>query len=132
MVGADAASPQPTVPSAASMRTSRFSAVVIVTPAIFIGLLSGSATGMASTRRTISGERSVRALGDRCVLSSIVSLCPLRLDVRRLDDRRPLVHLGLVERAKALRRHLLGARQFLADLGEAFLHGRVAERAGNR
>ena len=55
MVGADAASPQPTVPSAASTRTSRFSAVEMVSSAIFIGAFSGSATGMASMRRMISG-----------------------------------------------------------------------------
>ena len=58
MVGADGASPQPTTPSADSIRTSRFSAVVIVIPAIFIGALSGKATGIASMRRTISGARS--------------------------------------------------------------------------
>ena len=58
MVGAEAASPQPTVPPAASIRTSRFSALVMVTPAIFIGAFSGSATGMASTRRMVSGARA--------------------------------------------------------------------------
>ena len=58
MVGADGASPQPTWPSADSTRTSRFSALVIVMPAIFIGALSGTAIGMASMRRTISGARS--------------------------------------------------------------------------
>ena len=55
MVGAEAASPQPTVPSAASMRTSRFCAAVMVSAAIFIGVFSGSATGIASTRRMTSG-----------------------------------------------------------------------------
>ena len=58
MVGADGASPQPTSPLAASTRTSRFSALVMVMPAIFIGALSGSATGMASMRRTLSGAAS--------------------------------------------------------------------------
>ena len=60
MVGAEAASPQPTVPSAASMRTSRFSACVMATPAIFTGFFSGSATGIASTRRMTSGGRAAR------------------------------------------------------------------------
>src|SRR4051812_34943882 len=60
MVGADAASPQPTVPSAASIRTSRFSALAMVTPDIVIGVFSGIATGMASTRRMISGGCSAR------------------------------------------------------------------------
>ena len=59
MVGADGASPQPTVPSAASMRTMTFCAAVMVSAAIFIGALSGKATGMASTRRTISGAKSL-------------------------------------------------------------------------
>ena len=56
MVGAEAASPQPTLPSAASIRTRMFSALAMVMPDIFIGVLSGSATGMASTRRIGSGE----------------------------------------------------------------------------
>src|SRR4051794_7389433 len=55
-----------------------------------------------------------------------------RLDVRRLDDRRPLLHLGLVERAEPFRRHLLLGRQFLPGLGEPLLHGRIGERAANR
>src|SRR3954468_4638057 len=72
MFGAEAASPQPTVPSAASMRTSRLWACAMVTPAIFMGLSSGSATGMASTRRTIKGARSTR---DSCspTLASILT-----------------------------------------------------------
>src|SRR5262249_54396587 len=60
MLGAEAASPQPTVPSAASMRTSRLWACAMVTPAIFMGLRSGRATGMPATRRTINGARSTR------------------------------------------------------------------------
>ncbi len=56
MVGAEAASPQPTLPSAASIRTRTFSALEMVMPDIFIGVLSGSATGIASTRRIGSGE----------------------------------------------------------------------------
>ena len=55
MVGAEAASPQPTVPSLASIRTRMFCAAVMVSPAIFIAAFSGSATGMASTRRMVSG-----------------------------------------------------------------------------
>ena len=58
MVGAEAASPHPTAPPLASMRTSTFSAVAIVTPDMVIGALSGSATGMASTRRMMSGACS--------------------------------------------------------------------------
>jgi hypothetical protein len=58
MVGAEAASPQPTVPSAASIRTRMLNARLMVTPAIAIGFLSGRATGMGSTRRMISGSRA--------------------------------------------------------------------------
>src|SRR5262245_4864052 len=72
MVGAEAASPHPTVPSCASTRTSRFSACVMVTPAIFIGLTSGSATGMASTRLMINGARSTSS----CALA-LASIMPL-------------------------------------------------------
>src|ERR1044072_8545717 len=122
MVGADGASPQPTWPPCSSTRTIRFSAFVMVTPAIFIGALSGKATGIASMRRTTRGARSKPAADDRCVCSNMTrALGSFRLDVRRLDDRRPLVHLGLVERAEARWRHLLGARHFLAHLGEPLL-----------
>ena len=61
MVGAEAASPQPTVPSAASMRTRMLCACAMVTPAIDIGFFSGSATGMTSTRR-IDQRRLLRLL----------------------------------------------------------------------
>ena len=132
MVGADAASPQPTVPSSASMRTSMFSAVAIVTPAIFMALFSGNATGIASTRRTISGALVPHvAEADRCVRSSIISVT-FRLDVGGLDDRRPFVHFGLVVRAESFGRHLLRGREFLADVGEPLLHRRIGERAGDR
>ncbi len=67
MVGAEAASPQPTMPPAASMRTSTFSATSIVTPAIFIGFLSGSATGIASTRRMSNGGRAATDCGETCM-----------------------------------------------------------------
>jgi hypothetical protein len=70
MVGADGASPQPTAPSVDSTRTSRFSAVVMVIPAIFIGAFSGSATGIASMRRTIRAALCA-ASADRAVRSSI-------------------------------------------------------------
>ena len=58
MVGAEAASPQPTVPSRASMRTRILRAWVTVSAAILTGLVSGSATGIASTRRMVSGARA--------------------------------------------------------------------------
>src|SRR5690242_18736984 len=71
MVGADAASPQPTRPSAASIRTKRFSAVTMVIPDIFIGVLSGSATGMASTRRISSGACAAAPLAFACGRSNM-------------------------------------------------------------
>ena len=48
MVGADAASPQPTTPSSDSMRTSTLSARVTVSPAIFTGFFIGRLTAMGS------------------------------------------------------------------------------------
>ena len=134
MVGAEGASPEPTWPSAASMRTIRFSALAIVIPAIFIGALSGNAIGMASIRRTINGAISaVEPIGARVPLQhGLRCLRCFRLDVRRLDDWRPLVHLGLVERAEACRRHLLGGGHFLANLGEPFVYRRIGERTGDR
>src|SRR5262245_54517268 len=71
MVGAEAASPQPTRPSAASIRTRMFSAVAMVIPDIFIGVLSGSATGMASTRRIGSGECAAALLPFACGRSNM-------------------------------------------------------------
>ena len=59
MVGAEAASPQPTVPSSDSMRTSTLSARVTVSPAIFTGLPIGRLTAMGSMalmRTLVPGE----------------------------------------------------------------------------
>src|SRR5689334_6435200 len=118
MVGADGASPQPTTPLAASTRTSRFSALSMVMPAIFIGLRSGSATAIASMRRRISGSDRAAVSGARRVRSSIVAPARSagRLDVRRLDDRRPLLDLGLVEGAEARRCLLVARGKLLADV----------------
>jgi hypothetical protein len=74
IVGAEAASPQPTSPPAASMRTSTLSAVAMVTPAIFIGFLSGSATGMASTRLMSNGGRVATACAETCMCLVIEGL----------------------------------------------------------
>src|SRR4029077_8475504 len=71
MVGADAASPQPTAPSSASMRTRILSARLTVSPAIFTGFFIGRLTAMGSMvlirtpflesqmRRDSAGRRSV-------------------------------------------------------------------------
>src|SRR3954470_7028171 len=50
MVGADAASPQPTVPLSASMRTSRLSARDTSSPAITTGFFIGRLIATGSTR----------------------------------------------------------------------------------
>src|SRR5712691_7269535 len=54
------------------------------------------------------------------------------LDVRSLDDRPPLLDLGLVIGGEAFRRLLLARRQLLALLGEALLHGGIGERSHDR
>ena len=85
IVGAEAASPQPTMtrcPPSASMRTSTLSAVAIVTPAIFIGFLSGSATGIASTRRMTSGGRMATRSdgGCMCLVMGVEAGCGVGAD----------------------------------------------------
>src|SRR5947207_2422819 len=49
MVGAEAASPQPTTPLSASMRTSTLSARLISTPAMKTGFFMGKLTAIGST-----------------------------------------------------------------------------------
>src|SRR5687767_9389094 len=71
MVGADAASPQPTAPSTASIRTRMLSAVAMVMPDMVTGVVSGSATGMASTRRMTSGGCSIVSCRLLCGRSSM-------------------------------------------------------------
>jgi hypothetical protein len=56
IVGAEADSPHPTIPVFVSMRTIKFSAWVIRTPAMRIGFLSGIATPNASTLTTVHEE----------------------------------------------------------------------------
>ena len=50
MVGAAAASPQPTAPLSASMRTRTLSACLISTPAMKTGFFMGKLTAIGSTR----------------------------------------------------------------------------------
>src|SRR5919201_2443636 len=50
IVGAEAASPQPTTPLSASMRTSTLSARLISTPAMTTGFFIGKLTAIGSTR----------------------------------------------------------------------------------
>ena len=63
MVGAEAASPQPTAPSSASMRTRILSARVTVSPAILTGFFIGKLTAMGSMAliRTLFLDRKCRA-----------------------------------------------------------------------
>ncbi len=55
MVGAEAASPQPTMPLSASSRTSTLSACLISTPAMNTGFFIGKLTGMGSMRLIFMG-----------------------------------------------------------------------------
>src|SRR5690349_1038973 len=63
MSGADDASPQPTSPLAPSMRTIRFCARSIRSPAMTTTFFSGNATGIASTRAISSAGASSATSG---------------------------------------------------------------------
>src|SRR5436190_24265627 len=52
----------------------------------------------------------------------------LRLDVRGLDDRPPLLDLGLVVGSERLLRLLLAWRQLLALIEESLPHRRIGQR----
>src|SRR5262245_2509720 len=56
MVGAEAASPQPTIPLSASIRTSTLSACLISTPAMNTGFFIGKLTAIGSTRLILTAE----------------------------------------------------------------------------
>src|SRR5262245_50991760 len=56
MVGAEAASPQPTTPLSASIRTSTLSACRISTPAMNTGFFIGKLTAIGSTRLIFTAE----------------------------------------------------------------------------
>ncbi len=56
----------------------------------------------------------------------------VRVDVSRLDDRPPLVELGLVEAAQPLRRLLVGRRDHVTELGQALAHRWVRKRLLHR
>src|SRR5262249_55327941 len=56
MVGAEAASPQPTTPLSASIRTSTLSACLISTPAMHTGFFIGKLTAIGSTRLILTAE----------------------------------------------------------------------------
>ena len=68
--------PSRRVPSAASIRTSRFCAAVMVSADIFIGVFSGNATGIASMRRIVSGADRVLRRRQRVVRSFRASGLP--------------------------------------------------------
>src|SRR2546422_94000 len=52
----------------------------------------------------------------------------LRLDVRRLDDRPPLLDFGLVEGAERLRRPLPGRENLLPEIGKPRTHRGIRQR----
>src|SRR5262245_36100657 len=67
MVGAEAASPQPTTPLSASMRTSTLSARLISTPAMTTGFFIGKLTAIGSTRLIFMGSSRLVLLElDQC------------------------------------------------------------------
>ena len=55
-----------------------------------------------------------------------------RFDVRRLDDRPPLLSLGLVEGVKRFWSLPIAREYLLADVGEPFAYRRVSERGNHR
>src|SRR2546428_2939433 len=77
----------------------------------------------AETRRSAK-----RPLG-RIARSESVSF---RLNVRRLDDRPPLLDLGLVEGAERFRRLLLGRENLLTKLGEPRPYRRIGQGLHHR
>jgi hypothetical protein len=52
-------------------------------------------------------------------------VCLLSLDLRRLDDRPPLLYFGLLQRPKRLWRLLLASRNLKALIGETLANFRV-------
>src|SRR5499426_2007578 len=55
-----------------------------------------------------------------------------RLDVSPLDDRPPLLDLGLVKSAERLRRLLLARGDHVAELGEPLPHPRIRQGVHDR
>jgi hypothetical protein len=49
------------------------------------------------------------------------------LDVRRLDDRPPLLDLGALKRAERLRRLLITGENLLSDIGKLSSHARIGQ-----
>ena len=70
MVGAEAASPQPTSPSSASRRTSTLSARLTSSPAMMTGLIMGRLTAIGSILLMFTAGFPVRpnCAGDRAML----------------------------------------------------------------
>src|SRR5687768_4814071 len=56
----------------------------------------------------------------------------LGFEARGLDDREPLVDLGLVVRVERLGRELLARRNLLPELREPRAHGRIVQRFDDR
>src|SRR5215471_8893797 len=76
MVGAEAASPQPTTPLSASIRTITLSARLISTPAMMTGFFMGKLTAIGSTRLIFMVFLSLSALRAR----------PARPEVAGMDE----------------------------------------------
>src|SRR6185436_20994926 len=80
--------------------------------------------GRRGLRHIVTKSRSIsvgrlRATGGRIPMNGAPAPplgALLHLDIRALDERPPLVDLGLVKRGKRLRRHLLVRRQILSQI----------------
>src|SRR5215510_15629473 len=86
--------------------------------------------------RVVNGEWSVERLFAlfairHSLFTNHYSLVGLHLDVGRLDDRPPFVHLGLVEGGERFRRQLLARRDGLPQIRNALAHARIREGGDN-
>src|SRR5262249_36695420 len=88
--------------------------------------------GTCSTSPSRRGCCCAAGDGWRWREADVTSGRSLRLDVGLLDDRPPLVELGLVVGEQRLRGLLLARRDLVAEITEALLHGRVGERLDHR
>src|SRR5262245_65281151 len=84
----------------------------------------------------VNGEWSVERLFAlfairHSLFTNHYSLVGLHLDVGRLDDRPPFVHLGLVEGGERFRRQLLARRDGLPQIRNALAHARIREGGDN-
>src|SRR5262249_56771244 len=91
---------------------------------------SSSPTSVTSSPAPIRFTPSSRpASSGRDDCSAVNSLC---LDVRRLDDRPPLLDLGAVMGEQRLRGLILARGNLLAELSETLTHTRIGQSFDDR